>query len=242
MKSGWESTKVAEGEMKLYVSRPDGAGPFPGVVVIQGQKGVDRFIEEFTQRLAAEGYVAAAPVLYHRDPPDCKDDPSTRRARLRDATVIQDVNAVVDFLKRDSAVDGAHLAITGFCMGGRVTYLMAAANPAFKVAVDHYGGNCFSPWGDGPSPFARTREIHCPLMGHFGLEDENPSPEDIRKLDAELAKHGKPHQFFSYAKTGHAFMDPYSDKYRPESAAAAWTRTLGFFSTHLAPARSRAAV
>jgi carboxymethylenebutenolidase len=237
MKSGWESTKVDGGEMKLYVSRPDGAGPFPAVVVIQGQKGVDRFIEEFTQRLAGVGYAAAAPELYHRDPPDCRDDAKTRRGRLRDATVISDVNAAVEFLKCRSSVDGERLAITGFCMGGRVTYMMAAANPAFKAAVDHYGGNIFSPWGDGPSPFERTAQIHCPVMGHFGEEDENPSPEDIRKLDAELTRLGKAHEFFSYAKTGHAFMDPHGDKYRPESAATAWGRTLDFFARHLGQAK-----
>ncbi|HEY2988570.1 MAG TPA: dienelactone hydrolase family protein [Candidatus Binatia bacterium] len=238
---GWESVKVDGGTMRLYVSRPDGPGPFPGVVVIQGQKGVDRFIEEFTQRLAAEGYAAVAPELYHRDPPDCRDDAPTRRARLRDTTVISDVNAAAEFLKRQPSVDGDRLAITGFCMGGRVSYLMAAAGSAFKAAVDHYGGGAFAPWGDGPSPFERTAEIHCPIMGHFGLEDENPSPEDVRRLDAELTKHGKVHEFFSYPDTGHAFMDPYSDKYRPHSAAAAWPRTLEFFARHLAPPKARRA-
>jgi carboxymethylenebutenolidase len=118
---------------------------------------------------------------------------------------------------------------------------MSAAGPAFKAAVDHYGGNIFSPWGDGPSPFQRAAEIHCPLMGHFGAEDENPSPDDIRKLDAELARLGKAHEFFSYAKTGHAFMDRHSDKYRPESAAAAWARTLDFFSKHLGRTKSHRA-
>ena len=241
MQTGWESTKVDGGEMKLYVSRPDGPGPFPGVVVIQGQKGVDRFIEEFTQRLADEGYAAVAPVLYHRDPPDCRDDAPTRRARLRDATVIGDVNAAVEFLMRQRYVDGQRLGIVGFCMGGRVSLLMSAAGPAFKAAVDCYGGNIFSPWGEGPSPFERAAAIHCPIMGHFGAEDENPSPEDIRRLDAELTKHGKAHEFFSYAKTGHAFMDPHSDKYRPESAAAAWRRTLDFFARHLAHAKAQRA-
>jgi len=238
---GWESINTNDGTMKLYVSRPDGPGPFPGIVVIQGQKGVDRFIEEYTQRLAAEGYVAAAPDLYYREGPDCKDDSPTKRERLRDRTVISDVNATADFLKRQPFVDGNSLGITGFCMGGRVSYLMASAGPAFKAAVDHYGGNAFSPWGDGPSPFERTPDIHCPIMGHFGLEDENPSPEDVRKLDAALTKHGKVHEFFSYAGTGHAFMDPYSNKYRPQSAAAAWPRTLEFFARHLAPAKARRA-
>ena len=238
---GWESTKVDDGAMKLYLSRPDGGGPFPAVVVIQGQKGVDRFIEEFTQRLATAGYVAVAPVLYHRDGPDCRDDGPTRRARLRDATVISDVNATVEFLKRHRSVDGNRLGIIGFCMGGRVAYLMAAANPAFRAAVDYYGGNIFSPWGDGASPFQRTTEIRCPLMAHFGEEDKNPSLDDMRKLDAELARHGKVHEFYSYAETGHAFMDPHGDKYRPHSAEASWTRTLDFFAKHLAPPKARMA-
>jgi carboxymethylenebutenolidase len=238
---GWESTKTDDGTMKLYVSRRDGSGPFPGIVVIQGQKGVDRFIEEFTQRLAAEGYVAAAPDLYYRENPDCRDDAPTKRERLRDRTVISDVNATAEFLKRQPTVDGDRLGIVGFCMGGRVSYLMASAGPAFKAAVDHYGGNAFSPWGDGPSPFERTLEIHCPIMGHFGAEDENPSPKDVSKLDAELTKHGKVHEFYSYAGTGHAFMDPYGSKFRAQSAAAAWPRTLDFFARHLAPSKARRA-
>jgi carboxymethylenebutenolidase len=73
------------------------------------------------------------------------------------------------------------------------------------------------------------------------VEDTNPSPEDIRKLDAELTRLGKLHEFYSYAATGHAFMDPHSDKYRPQSAEAAWARMLEFFSKHLTPARTRAA-
>lgn len=241
MVTGWESIKVADGTMRLHVSRPDGPGPFPAVVVIQGQKGVDLFIEETTQRLADAGYVAAAPELYHRDPPDCRDDAPTRRDRLRDATVIGDVNATVEFLQRQRSVDGERLAIIGFCMGGRVSYLMAAAGPAFKAAADYYGGNAFSPWGDGPSPFQRTAEIHCPIQGHFGAEDENPSPQDIRKLDAELTRLGKVHEFNSYAATGHAFMDPHSDKYRPLSAETAWARMMDFFAKHLAPAKARLA-
>ncbi|HEX2386937.1 MAG TPA: dienelactone hydrolase family protein, partial [Candidatus Binatia bacterium] len=124
---GWESIKVPDGTMRLYVSRPEGAGPFPGVIVIQGQKGVDRFIEEVTQRLAREGYAAAGPDLYHRDPPGCRDDAPTRRARLRDTLVIQDVNAAAEYLARDPKVDAARLAIMGFCMGGRVTLLMSSA-------------------------------------------------------------------------------------------------------------------
>src|SRR5712691_5027097 len=112
MPSFWESIKVDGADMRLYVSVPAGAGPFPAVVVIQHQGGVDDFMEEMAQRLASAGYAAVAPDLYHRDSPDCRDDAPTRRARLRDVTVIKDVNAAVEFLKRQPSVDGDRLGIT----------------------------------------------------------------------------------------------------------------------------------
>ena len=111
---------------------------------------------EMTQRLASVGYAAVAPELYHRDGPDCQDDGPTRRARLLDVNVIKDVNATVDFLQTHRAIDAERLGIIGFCMGGRVTYLMAAANPSFKAAVAYYGGNIMVPWGEGAAPFERT--------------------------------------------------------------------------------------
>jgi dienelactone hydrolase len=69
------------------------------------------------------------------------------------------VNATVDFLKSHPGVDGEQLGIVGFCTGGRVAYLMAVANPSFKAAAAYYGGNIMVPWGEGPSPFDRTREV-----------------------------------------------------------------------------------
>lgn len=241
MAASWEQTTV-EGElMRLYVSHPDGPGPYPGVVVIQHAPGVDKSIQETTERLASAGYVCVAPELYHRDPPDCRDDGLTRKARLRDVSVTKDVNATVDFLKGHKLVDGGRLGIIGFCMGGRVVYLMAAANPSFKAAVKYYGGDIFVPWGEGPAPFTRTAEIHCPLLGHFGEDDKNPSPEDMRKLDAELTRLGKVHEFHSYPGAGHAFMNKYGDRYRAHADEASWPRTLEFFGRHLGKAAPTAA-
>src|SRR5262245_42516281 len=186
MASFWDPVRVDGQEMRVYVSLPNGKGPFPAIVVVQHQGGVDEFVEEMTARVASAGYVGAAPDLYHRDGPDCRDDGPTRRARLRDATVIDDVNATVDFLQSHRAVDGHRLGIGGFCMGGQVAYRMAGVQPAFKVAADYDGGNIMVPWGEGPAPFERTAQIHCPLIGLFGEDDANPSPADMRKLAAEL--------------------------------------------------------
>ena len=233
MASFWESIKVEGEDMRQYVSVPSGSGPFPAVVVIQHQGGVDAFVEEMTQRIASAGYVGVAPDLYHRDGPNCQDDGPTRRARLRDVPVITDVNATVDFLRNHRHVDGERIGIVGFCMGGRVAYLMAAANPHFKAAVSYYGGNIMVPWGDGPAPFDRTAEIHCPLLGLFGEEDANPSPADMRRLDAELTRLGKVHEFHSYPGANHAFMNSRGERYHAAADRDSWPRTLAFFAKHL---------
>ena len=221
--------------MRVRLSLPTGTGSFPAMVVIQHQGGVDEFVEKMTMRLANAGYVAAAPDLYHRDGPDCKDDIATRRSRLGDRRIINDVNACVSFLHSLDSVDRNRIGIIGFCMGGRVVYLMAAANPVFKAAVAYYAGNTFRAWGrDLASPFERTAEIHCPLQGHFGADDKNPSPEDMAKLDAELTKFNKPHEFFSYPGAGHGFMDSTKESYRRDADEASWPRTLDFLRRHLA--------
>jgi len=233
MDRSWETVKVEDGNMRLYLSLPERGEPAPGIIVIQGQGGVGSFIEETTRMLARKGYAAVGPDLYHRDPEDCKDDGLTRRARLRDSTVVKDVNAAANFLRTHEQVDGDRLGIVGFCMGGRVVYLMATANPDLKAGVMYYGGDIMQPWGDEPSPFDRTPEIHCPIMGHFGEEDQNPSPADMRKLDAELTRRGKAHEFYAYPGTGHAFANLGAPNYRAHAAEASWPRTLDFFATYL---------
>ena len=241
MALSWEQTKVDDNLMKIYLSLPEGSGPFPAVVVIQPQGGVDEFVQEMTRRISAAGFVGVAPDLYHRDDPNCRDDGPTRRARLRDVSVIRDVNASVEFLKGHKSINREALGIVGFCMGGRVVYLMVAANPTFKAGVAYYGGNIMAPWGDGHSPFDRTAEIHCPIMGHFGEDDKNPSPEDMRKLDAALTKYGKVHEFRSYSKTGHGFMNNRSESYRAHADEASWPRTLDFFKRYLVKSAPRMA-
>src|ERR687891_932184 len=207
MGSSWESAKTDQSNMSRDLSVPESGGPVPAIVVVHGQSGLENFIKDTTHMLALQGYAAAAPDLYHRDGPECKDDNPTRKARVRDATIIKDITAAMQFLKSHRQVDGARLGIVGFCMGGRIVYLMSAVSRDLKAAVMFYGGGTMVPFGEGPSPFDRTREISCPIQGHFGADDQNPSPDDMRKLDAELTRFGKIHEFYTYAGTAHAFCN-----------------------------------
>lgn len=232
--SNWQQTESDGSTMRLYVSSPTGPGPFPALVVMQHQGGVDEFLQKTTERLAQGGYVAAAPDLYHRDGPDCKADIVTRRSRLGDRRIINDIAATIAFLRQQSGVAGDKLGIIGFCMGGRLSYLGAATNAAFKAAVAFYPGNAFRAWGrDLPSPFERTKDIQCPIQGHFGADDGNPSPADMAKFEEELKKFGKAHEFYSYENAGHAFLDSTKESYRRHADEASWPRTLAFFDRHL---------
>jgi carboxymethylenebutenolidase len=233
MTSSWESTTVNNSNMPLYLSVPERGGPVPGIVVVHGQSGLETFIKETTHMLALQGYAAIAPDLYHREGPDCKDDNMTKKSRVRDSNIIADITGAIQFLKNHRQVDGARLGIVGFCMGGRIVYLMSAADRELKAAVMFYGSSTMTPFGEGPSPFDRTREISCPVQGHFGAEDQNPSPEDMRKLDVELTRWNKPHEFHTYPGAAHAFANAGSANYRPHAAALAWPKATDFFSRHL---------
>ena len=234
MPSFWETIKVDGQDMRVYVSVPSGSGPFPAVVVSQHGGGVDQFIRDMSDRLAGEGYAAAAPELYHRITDDMLADGTSRFSHLSDPEIVADINATVDFLRNHSAIDGARLGVTGFCLGGRVTWLAAATNPHFKAAVPYYGGNIMVPWGKADkTPFELTSGINCPVLFHFGEVDQNPSPEDMAKFGAELTRLGKAHQFHTYPGADHAFMDHTSARHHAEAAETSWPRTLDFFATHL---------
>ena len=128
-------------------------------------------MEEMTERFARDGYFAMCPDLYHRDGPDCKDDGPTRRGRARDTNIINDINATMAHLRANKLVDSKRVAILGFCMGGRVAYLMAAASKDFKAAHHLVWRQLLSPVGRGadavrahradflsdPRPFRRHR-------------------------------------------------------------------------------------
>lgn len=242
MKNSWETVTVDNSPMRLYLSQPDGTGPFPAIVVIQNQDGVGDFTQAMTRRVAEAGYFGIAPELYHREgEPKTPEQVANIKSTRNDTHVIHDVDAAIHFLRGCAAADTSRLGIVGFCMGGRVAFLAAAASKLFKVAVDFYGGGCYQRWGDRPAPATLAADVSCPVQGHFGELDKNPSPEEMRKLGAELTKLGKAHEFFFYDNAPHGFNRQGWNGYRPEADAASWARTLDFFARHLAQTEQKRA-
>jgi len=238
MPSFWEKIQVAGQDMDVYTCVPTtaayGTGPFPAVVVIHPAGGVAEFTQGIAGKLAEQGYAAVCPDLFHRITDPNLTDGVAKAGSLKDPEVIDDVNATVDFMLAHSAIDSQRIGITGFCMGGRITWLAAAVNPHFKAAAPYYGGNLMGIRGGAEkSPFELASGINCPILFHFGEIDANPSQDDMRKLDDELTRLGKPHQFYTYPNADHAFADHTGPRYHRESAEVSWPRTLDFFAAHL---------
>tara|TARA_B100000315_G_scaffold121362_1_gene111188 strand:- start:4274 stop:4996 length:723 start_codon:yes stop_codon:yes gene_type:complete len=234
MASSWEKIKVGSQEMNLYLSLPTGSGPFPAVLVVPDAAGLDPFIQGTADRLAEDGYAAAAPDLFHGMVIDIEAEGSQPAQHPNDAGLLAGIAATMDFLRNHASIGQQRIGVTGFGIGGRVAWLAATASPRVDASVPFYGTDITVPWGDAAgTPLEMAGEIGCTILFHFGEDDENPSQADMRTLDTELTRLGKPHQFFTYPGAGHAFMDPAGPRYQKGASIAAWARTMEFFTRHL---------
>lgn len=220
--------QVGASAMSVHVAAPDGAGPHPTVLLAHHRSGVDEFTRDVAARMASIGILAAAPNFYHRRPKG--EDPVASMKELKDGELVDDINATVRHLLSLPSVKRDAVGIVGHCLGGRTAYLGLVWNPVFKAAVILYHGNIFESRGESmPAPFDLTSNIHCPVIGFFGNDDHNPSPEMVRRLSREFARLGIRHIFHRYDGAGHAFQDhTAANNYREAAAKDAWPKMLAF--------------
>jgi carboxymethylenebutenolidase len=227
---------------EAYYARPAGNGPFPGVVVIHHMPGWDEWTCEVARKFAHHGYAAVAPSLYFRVG-DGADEAVVAKVRGEggnpDDQIVGDVNGAIAFLREQSHATGK-VGVIGFCSGGRETYLVACRlGKAIDAAVDCWGGNVVI---DDPknltakkpvAPIDLTGGIAAPIMGLFGNEDGNPTPEHVNKIEAALKAAGKTYEFHRYDNAGHAFFAHYRPNYRVEPAVDGWNKVFAFFGKNL---------
>ena len=235
MEPFWENIPVDGSDMGVYSTIPEGESPFPAVIIAHPASGVGEFTKGIAGRLADLGYVAVAMDLFHRVTDGMISDGTAKNAFLDDSEIVSDVNAVVEWAQSLSSIDADRIGIIGFCMGGRIAWLSAASNKVFRAVVPYYGGNLWATRGSGTtSPYDLASNIECPMLFHFGETDQNPSQDDMRKLDDQLTKLGKPHQFYTYPNADHAFMDFAQPlRYNKQAADASWPRTVEFLTGYL---------
>jgi carboxymethylenebutenolidase len=235
-------TEIAEidgSPMDILLFRPEGDGPFPGLVVAQhipiAHEGLqkDPFTIDIGERLAKAGYGVAIPFIFHWWPPE--EDRLVKRDEFRDDNLLKDLDAAYATLSAMDGVDQERIGIMGHCWGGRVSWLGAARNPGYKAAAIMYGGRVKVGMGDGaPTAISLAGNIKCPVLGIFGNDDKNPTPEDVDDYEAALKDAGIDYTFHRYAGAGHGFQDFCDeDRYSKEASDDAWTKQLAFFETHL---------
>jgi carboxymethylenebutenolidase len=230
---------------EAYYTYPTGARQLPGVVVIHHFPGWDEWTTEVARKFAHHGYATIAPSLYFRLG-DGASEEVVARARaaggMPDDQVMGDVTGAVEFL-RGQPTSSRRVGVIGFCSGGRQAYLAACRIANLDAAVDCWGGNVVV---DDPSklpstqpvpPIDLTEGIRCPLLGLFGNEDSNPSPDHVNRTEAALKRFGKDYEFHRYDGAGHAFFAWYRPNYRSEQAQDGWRKVLTFFEKTLRGSR-----
>jgi len=226
--------------INAYFARPQGAGPFPGMVLIHHMPGWDEWYRETTRKFAHHGFAALSPNLYCRAGHGTPEDMAAKirgAGGIPDDQVVGDVAASMQFL-RSLPNNSGKVGVFGTCSGGRYTFLTACRTKGFNAAVECWGGGVAAAKEDltparPVAPIDYTKDLPCPLIGLFGNDDKNPSPDQVNRHEEELKKHGKTYEFHRYDGAGHGFF--YYDKgnYRQEQAVDAWKKIFAFLEKHL---------
>lgn len=239
--AGEISVPTADGAMPAYRAQPAEGKDFPVILVVQEIFGVHEHIKDVCRRLAKLGYLAIAPELYARqgDPRQYSAIPEIIAkvvSKVPDAQVMSDLDACVAWA-RANAGDGARLGITGFCWGGRTTWLYAAHNPRVKAGVAWYGRLVGAASDLTPKqPLDLAGALHAPVLGLYGGLDQGIPQETVDKMNQALAASDNPvskaSRIHVYPNAPHAFNADYRASYRKEEAEDGWKRMQAWFRQH----------
>jgi carboxymethylenebutenolidase len=214
------------GTMRGYLVQPNGAGPFPTVLVIHENRGLNPYIEDVARRAATEGFLALAPdgLSPVGGYPGNDDDGRTLQAGLDQAKLRTDMLDSATFLK-GHALSSGKLGVTGFCWGGGTTnFLAATMGSDMHAGVPVYGA---------AAETARVSAIKAPLMIQYAETDERINAM-WPAFEAALKAAGARYEVHIYPGTQHGFHNNSTPRYHEPSAKLAWERTIGFFKKHLA--------
>jgi len=204
-----------------FLAVPDKPGQYPALIVIHEWWGLNDWVKEQTEKLAAQGYVALAVDLYRGK---VATDPSEAHELMRGLPqdrAIRDLQAAFTYLGTRKDVQPVRIGSIGWCMGGGLSLQLAIHQPRLAACVVNYGSL--------PTDPNDIQQIGAPLLGNFGAEDRGITPADVNAFEKTMKGLNRRVDFKIYDGAGHAFENPNNTTgYRPEAAADAWARTLAF--------------
>ncbi|MGB9108351.1 MAG: dienelactone hydrolase family protein [Telluria sp.] len=221
----------------VYRAQPEGKTNLPVILVVSEIFGVHEHIADVARRFAKQGYLALAPDLFVRqgDATKVADIPTLMKdivGKTPDAQVMGDLDACVAWAANNGG-NVEKLGITGFCWGGRITWLYAAHNPKVKAGVAWYGrlqGDATPNTPKHPIDFAPTLTV--PVLGLYGGKDTGIPLDTVENMKAALAKGSSGSAFVVYPDAGHAFHADYRPSYVEKDAKDGWTRALAWLKAH----------
>ncbi|MFC5427481.1 dienelactone hydrolase family protein [Paraburkholderia denitrificans] len=223
-----------------YRAQPRSKTNLPVIVVVHEIFGVHEHIADICRRFAKLGYLAVAPDLFVREG-DASVYPTIQQidqnilSKVPDAQLMSDLDATVDWAGQHGG-DLKRLGITGFCWGGRVTWLYAEHNPHLKAAVSWYGRVAGPHTQSAPeNPLDLAGELQVPVLGLYGRQDTSIPQDTLAQMKQAIAQGpqgGRGSEFVVYDDAGHAFFADYRASYRRADAQNGWTRTLAWFKSH----------
>lgn len=238
LEAGEVKIPVSDGEIPAYMARPAKKGTFPTVLVVQEIFGVHEHIKDISRRFAKLGYLAIAPELYARqgDVSGMTDIPKLIKdvvSKVPDAQVMSDLDAAVAWAEKSGHGDVSKLGITGFCWGGRITWLYSAHNPKLKAGVAWYG-RVVGPTDDlhPKNPVDVAANLHAPVLGLYGGQDSGIPLDAIKQMQEVIAKAGKPSEIHVYPDAQHGFHADYRPSYNKADADDGWQRLQAWFKKH----------
>ena len=213
-----------KGVMESLFVKPEGAGPFPGLLVIHEAFGLNENIRDITRRFAEQGYAALAVDLFsNRNRVVCMLQAFHGMLfQPMNNAVLSDLQSAIAFLQKQPGVDPSRIGAIGFCMGGGYALQLAVTAQGMKVASAFYGA--------APRPleaFARS----CPIVGSYPEKDF--TVKGARELDAVLDTYNVPHDLKFYPNTQHSFFNQQRTPFEVEASKDAWERMLSFLHEHL---------
>ena len=214
------------GQMRGYLVQPAGAGPFPAVLVVHENRGLNPYIEDVARRAAVEGFVTLAPdgLFPVGGYPGNDDDGRALQAKLDQAKLRTDILNGAAFLKAHALSTGK-LGVTGFCWGGStVNFLAVTMGGDLQAGVPFYGA---------AAETAGVARIKAPLLLHYAESDPRIN-EMWPAFETALRAAGVTHQMYIYPGTQHGFHNNSTPRYQEAAAKLAWERTVAFFRANLA--------
>ena len=229
IKISGEDVDFSTKEVKLggYLAAPAGEGPFPGIVVIHENRGLNEHTRDVARRFAIEGFVALAPdALARLGGTAAMESPDAARTAIGTLTPDQiraDLDAALVYLAAQPNVQKDKLGSVGFCWGGARSFNLALHSDQIGAAVVFYGS---------APPLEELKNIKAPVLGLYGATDERITSK-VPEVAAAMKAANKPYDYKIYDGAGHAFFNDTGERYNPAAAADAWPKAVAFLRENL---------